>query len=42
MIEIWDDIWDDKTQSHKYIPFKMDLIKENGKLKIVAIYPPIN
>lgn len=26
----------------KFLYFKMDLIKENGKLRIVAIYPPID
>ncbi len=34
MIEVWPEGED--------IPFKMDLIKQNGKLRIVAIYPPID
>ena len=34
MIDVW-------AESNS-IPFKMDLIKEDGKLKIVAIYPPID
>jgi hypothetical protein len=36
------DVWWDNVPPHKYIPFKMDLIKENGKLKVVAIYPPMD
>jgi hypothetical protein len=37
MIDVW-------TNSIKdaFLPFKMDLIKENGKLKVVAIYPPMD
>jgi hypothetical protein len=37
MIDVWT-----KTDKDGFLPFKMDLIKENRKLKVVAIYPPID
>jgi hypothetical protein len=37
MIEVWR-----KSDENDFIPFKIDLIKANGKLKVVAIYPPID
>ncbi len=37
MIDAWT-----KSDKDYFLPFKMDLIKENGKLKVVAIYPPID
>jgi hypothetical protein len=33
MIEVWD---------IENLPFKIDLIRERGKLKIIAVYPPID
>jgi hypothetical protein len=36
------EVWDDHLPPHKTLLFKMDLVKENGKLRIVAIYPPID
>ncbi len=35
MIEVWPD-------EIAALPFKMDLIRVGGKLKIVAIYPPMD
>ncbi len=35
MIEVW---WNDDIS----VPFKIDMILENGRLKIVAVYPPID
>ncbi len=32
------EVWPDKME----VPFKMDLIKEDGKFRIVAVYPPID